>query len=61
MVLADVFHIATLKNPLNQKVGFCIVIDFFKINIPENAFFKYRILLCVQVATIIKTGDAGNK
>ncbi|PKP36460.1 MAG: hypothetical protein CVT97_08935 [Bacteroidetes bacterium HGW-Bacteroidetes-14] len=40
--LADIVHIAPLKNPFNHEVCFGIVIKLLKIHIPKDAFFKYR-------------------
>ncbi len=36
--IADVFHVATLKNALDYKIGLGVVIDIFKNNIPKNPY-----------------------
>ena len=38
--LAYIFHIATLKNPFNYKIGLAIIVDVFKYHIPKNALVK---------------------
>jgi hypothetical protein len=39
--LTDIINIATFKNPLDNKVGFGIIIYLLKVYIPENAFVEY--------------------
>lgn len=38
--LTNILNIATFKNPLDNKVGFGIIVNLLKVYIPENSFFE---------------------
>src|SRR6185312_9062260 len=40
--IANICYIATLKHTLDNEIGFSIIVEVFKINVPKNTSVKYR-------------------
>src|SRR5665647_2576094 len=51
--LTDILHIATFENALNNKIGFGIIVNLFKVHIPKNAFFEYGFLFLHHTTKLI--------
>jgi hypothetical protein len=46
--LTDIFHIAPLEYPLDNEVGFGVIVNHLKVHIPENALCEYGFRFCVN-------------
>jgi hypothetical protein len=52
--LTNILNIAPFKNPLDNKVGFGIIVNMLKVYIPKNPFFKCRLSFINHNSKIIK-------
>lgn len=52
--ITDIFHIATFKNALNNKIGLGIIVNLLKVYIPKNAFVEYGLCFFIHNTNVIK-------